>query len=156
MKVKMIGLFCALSLSFGMAQADTAAVATLAQVSGKVMVNKGKGFVTAKSGMVLADNDRLITLDESSAAVVFADGCLNTVKANSALAISKALGCKAQAASVNAPMTKAAPIRYAAVGDTPPVTNPIIPVIGTGSVAATFAVVTLLGMANDDNGISGQ
>lgn len=119
MKLKMLSLVGALVFAVG-AQAESAGVATLTQVTGKVMVNKGKGYVAAKSGMSLGDNDRLITLDGSSAAVLYGDGCSSNVKANSVLAVSKALGCKAEALSVQGPNI-ASNLRYAAVGGTPSV-----------------------------------
>jgi hypothetical protein len=75
------------------------------------MVNKGKGFTMAKAGLGLSENDRLITLDDSTASVVFAEGCVNNVKANSVLAISAATGCKSQAVSVNS--TSPTVMRYA-------------------------------------------
>jgi hypothetical protein len=108
-RAMMIASVIGFGFAMGAAQAETASVATLTQVGGKVMVNKGKGFVAAKSGMALAENDRLITLDASSASVVFADGCVNNVKANSVLSVSKAAGCKAPALAVNSSM----PLRYA-------------------------------------------
>jgi hypothetical protein len=143
-----------LGLTVSAAQADTASVATLTQVGGKVMVNKGKGFVAAKSGMALAENDRLITLDASSASVVFADGCVNNVKANSVLAVSKAAGCKTQAMNVNSPM----PIRYAQTGGTQndgntgggEGGNKMMPwLIGGGAIL-------LLASTNDDKKVSGE
>lgn len=121
MKSQFIGMVCALALVIATgAQAELASVATLTQVTGKVMVNKGKGYVAAKSGMSLGDNDRLITLDGSSAAVVYGDGCSSNVKANSVLSVSKVLGCKAEALSVQGPNI-ASNLRYAAVGGTPSV-----------------------------------
>lgn len=159
MNIRVITVAAMVSLGFSVsaAQAESASVATLTQVDGKVMVNKGKGFVTAKAGMGLAENDRLITLDASSAAVVFADGCVNNVKANSVLAVSKTAGCKAQAANVNSSM----PIRYAQI------TTNDASLIGTtatvGGVTGTWllvgGVITLVAVesTNDNNNsISGQ
>jgi hypothetical protein len=159
MMVKMMSLVGALALTFAAgAQAETTSVATLSQVTGKVMVNKGKGFVAAKSGMALADNDRLITLDGSSAAVVYGDGCTSQVKANSVLAINKALGCKSEVMAVQG-QSLASPIRYAAVGDPPPltpiVTTPLIsgPTIMGTIIAGSFILTNTV---TDDDGISGQ
>jgi hypothetical protein len=147
-----------LGLTVGYAQAETSSVATLTQVGGKVMVNKGKGFVAAKSGMALAETDRLITLDGSSASVVFADGCVNNVKANSVLAVSA--GCKAQAMSVNSSM----PMRYAQTGGTQ--NDAGSGGGGGGSLLDTKTLGILGGAAivgclitcdnDDDNNISGQ
>jgi hypothetical protein len=121
MKSRAIALISAMALGVGVsaAQADTASVATLTQVNGKVMVNKGQGFTTAKAGMSLSNNDRIITLDDSSAAIAFADGCVNSMKSNSVLAVSKTVGCNAQAMSVHSTMpTGGKALQYAAVGGT--------------------------------------
>jgi hypothetical protein len=119
MKSTLIPLIGALAMAFAAgAQAETTSVATLSQVTGKVMVNKGKGFVAAKSGMALADADRLITLDGSGAVVVYGDGCASQMKANSVMSVSKALGCKSEALSVQG-ANIASNLRYAAVGATP-------------------------------------
>lgn len=150
-----------LGLTVGYAQAETSSVATLTQVGGKVMVNKGKGFVAAKSGMALAGTDRLITLDGSSASVVFADGCVNNVKANSVLAVSA--GCKAQAMSVNSSM----PMRYAQTGGTQNDAGSGGSGGGGGGSLLDTTTLGILGGAaivgclitcdnDDDNNISGQ
>ena len=54
--------------------ADPVADATLAEFAGKTLVNKGDGLVSGKPGAVLHDGDRVITLDKSSARIVFPDG----------------------------------------------------------------------------------
>ncbi len=122
MMIRTISVACGIAMGFALnaAYAESSNIATLTQVTGKVMVNKGKGFTMAKAGLGLADSDRLITLDDSSASVVFTDGCVNNVKANSVLAISKSAGCKAQAAMVNTPAPTASVMRYA---QTPPNQN---------------------------------
>lgn len=160
MKFQMIGMVGALALVIAtVAQAESASVATLTQVTGKVMVNKGKGYVAAKSGMSLGDNDRLITLDGSSAAVIYSDGCTSNVKANSVLAVSKALGCKAEVLSVQGNNITPA-VRYAAVGDIPPPPPPLVvtPLLtGPVIVGSIIAGSIILGnAATDDNNISGQ
>ncbi len=159
MMIRTISVACGIAMGFAMnvAVADSASVATLTQVTGKVMVNKGKGFTMAKAGLGLADSDRLITLDDSSASVVFADGCVNSVKANSVLAISKSAGCQAQAALVNTPAPTASVMRYA---QTPPATND-----GGGNTGPSYTplyiggAITALCIGNvicDDNKKSGD
>jgi hypothetical protein len=73
--------------------ADPIQLASLSNLDGKVLVNQGRGFVAAKPGMTLKDGDRVIALDGSHAAVVYADGCVTQLQENSVIAMSKAAGC---------------------------------------------------------------
>ena len=107
------GILLSCMLAAGIAQAD-ASMASLVSVSGKVLVDQGKGFVTAKPGMVLGEQDRIITLKDSAASVAFADGCVSKLKSNNLLTVDKEAGCSKQAVS-----TQEQPLRYAAaIGDT--------------------------------------
>lgn len=69
--------------------------ATLQDLSGKVLMNKGDGLVSGKAGVALVDGDRIVTLDKSSAKIVFADGCTVTLEENNIFVINAELGCKA-------------------------------------------------------------
>lgn len=69
--------------------------ATLQGLSGKVLMNKGDGLVSGKAGTALVDGDRIVTLDKSSAKIVFADGCTVTLEENNIFVINAELGCKA-------------------------------------------------------------
>ena len=69
--------------------------ATLQGLSGKVLMNKGDGLVSGKPGTALVDGDRIVTLDKSSAKIVFADGCTVTLEENNIFVINAELGCKA-------------------------------------------------------------
>lgn len=116
MKTKILasaGILMSGILAAGIAQADPANMASLVSVSGKVLVDQGKGFVTAKPGMKLNDSDRVITLNDSAAAVAYADGCVNMLKSNKLLTIDQEAACSKQALSTQQPL------RYAAaIGDT--------------------------------------
>jgi hypothetical protein len=117
----------------GIAQANSIKLASLAQINGKVLVDKGKGFVTAKSGMALGAKDRVITLNDSSAAVVYSNGCMNKLKSNSLLTLDKELGCNKQSLSIQATEK---PLRYAqAIGAT--VTDVPATAGATGTSGAT-------------------
>jgi len=71
--------------------------------------------MAAKSGMPLADGDRLMTLDESSAVVAYPDGCVTNIDANSLLAVDKSVACGKETVS----NTLKQPLRYAAaIGET--------------------------------------
>jgi hypothetical protein len=69
--------------------------ATLQELSGKVLVNKGDGLVSGKAGTALVDGDRIVTLDKSGARIVFTDGCSVTLEENQMFVIDARLGCKA-------------------------------------------------------------
>jgi len=75
--------------------AEPGSVATISESEGTVMVDHGKGFVSSKAGESLFQNDRVITLDGSSAEVTFADGCRAKLKSNNMITISSDPGCKA-------------------------------------------------------------
>jgi hypothetical protein len=80
---------------------EPAEVATLNKVEGTVMVDHGKGFVSFKAPAKLNEGDRVITLSDSAAEIVFSDGCKAELKANSMIAIALSPGCKAAIISVN-------------------------------------------------------
>jgi hypothetical protein len=79
---------------------EPAQVATLNEVEGTIMVDKGKGFVTVKGDTVLKEGDRVVTLEGSSAKITFADGCKAQLKANNMMTIMRTLGCKADIAEI--------------------------------------------------------
>ena len=103
------------ALSAAGLQAEPIQLAALSNVEGKVLVNKGKGFATAKPGTTLVEGDRVIALDGSRAAVVYKDGCVTQLKENSLLALDKAAGCGKEAVKTGGSQ----PLRYAqAIGGT--------------------------------------
>jgi hypothetical protein len=119
--MKRIALACILALAGTAVFAQQPVqLASLASVDGKILVNKGKGFVAAKPGTALVEGDRLIALEGSRAAVVFPDGCVTQIKENSLLALEKGAGCSTEAVRTGG----AQPLRYAqAIGGpsrTPP------------------------------------
>ncbi len=109
------GMALLAALSAAGLQAEPIQLAALSNVEGKVLVNKGKGFATAKPGTPLAEGDRVIALDGSRAAVVYKDGCVTQLKENSLLALDKAAGCGKEAVKTGGSQ----PLRYAqAIGAT--------------------------------------
>ena len=86
----------------GMAQAQDApaSLATLSKANGKVMVDKGAGYVSATVNTPLNNGDRVITLGGSGAEIVFNDGCRSQLKENHMMVISAEQGCKAAIAQV--------------------------------------------------------
>jgi len=81
---------------------DTAA--TLQDVDGKVLMNKGDGLVSGKAGTALLDGDRIVTLDKSGARIIFPDGCGVTLEENMIFVVNSQLGCKALPVASNQPL----------------------------------------------------
>jgi hypothetical protein len=90
-------------------------IASLGPVTGKVMVNKGKGFVAARQGTALAPGDRVIALNGSAAAIVYPNGCVSELRENSLLAVDQRTQCSTRPISTGA----TEPVRLAqAIGGT--------------------------------------
>jgi len=95
MKIVTALLLASALMTAGQAAAQGTEAATLQDLSGKVLMNKGDGLVSGKAGAALVDGDRIVTLDKSSARIVFADGCTVTLEENNIFVINAELGCKA-------------------------------------------------------------
>lgn len=121
-------LAAALAASGPAMAAAPAAVATLSQAEGTVMVDRGQGFVTLKAGDTLFKNDRIITLKGSTAQITFAEGCQTSLKPNNLIVISD---CKASIVDG----TQGAPAIPAAG-----LTGPALAAAVIGGVAVTYAV----------------
>ena len=114
-RVLSVGMALIMAMSTAGLRAEPIQLAALSNIEGKVLVNKGKGFATAKPGTPLAEGDRVIALDGSRAAVVYKDGCVTQLKENSLLALDKAAGCGKEAVKTGGGQ----PLRYAqAIGAT--------------------------------------
>ncbi len=86
MKFQRVLLASALALGVvGVAQADP--VAMLFNVQGKVLVNQGRQFVPAQSGMALNTGDRVLLMDGAHANVEYSSGCSLPLAPNSAATI---------------------------------------------------------------------
>jgi len=94
MKVVTAFLLASTFVAFGPASAQSTS-ATLQDLNGKVLVNKGSGNVSGTSGAALKDGDRIVTLDKSAARIVFSDGCSVNLDENKIFVIDAKLGCKA-------------------------------------------------------------
>ena len=89
------GLALVLGLGIGLgAQADDA-VAKLSPFKGKVWVNTGKTSVPAQAGMPLSKGYRILVLSDSSARLVYNNGCMLNLEANSSLTVENQEQCKA-------------------------------------------------------------
>ena len=75
--------------------AETDNVAKISDANGTIMVDHGKGFISSKVDAPLFENDRVITLEGSTAEIVFSDGCRTKLKSNNLVVINANPGCKA-------------------------------------------------------------
>jgi hypothetical protein len=73
--------------------ATTVPVATVAAVTGEVMLAQRAQIGPAEPGSPLRPGDRLMTMDDSDVLIAFADGCSQRLADNSLLAITGASGC---------------------------------------------------------------
>ena len=128
----------------GMAYAqDPAEVATLNKAEGTVMVDSGKGFVSSKANAVLNEGDRVITLSNSGAEIVFADGCKVQLKANNMMSIALNPGCKGAIVAVNG-------ATVASAGPALPLSMIVVPALVAEGIFAAIAT------GKDDTPISRQ
>ena len=111
MKIVTALLMTSALMTVGQAAAQGTA-ATLQDMNGKVLMNKGSGLVSGRAGTALVDGDRIVTLDKSGARVVFPDGCGVTLQENMIFVVNSELGCKALPVASNPP--PAAPAALAA------------------------------------------
>ncbi len=82
----------ALVAATGVQSAERIVLASLGDVSGKVMINQGRGYVAARSGMAVREGDRVIALEGAGAQIVYKDGCVTNLKERNLLPVS-AGGC---------------------------------------------------------------
>lgn len=88
-------------------------IAVLNKASGKIMADKGKGFVTAPPGTLLKEGDRVVSLEDSTAEVVFFDCCAASLKSNSLIAVNATPGCKAAVVDAATPAAAVAAVHPA-------------------------------------------
>ena len=140
------GLMFAGASSLAAAQDTPAGLATLSKADGKVMVDKGTGYVSVTANTPLSQGDRVITLGGSNAEIVFADGCRAQLQENHMMVISAEQGCKAAIAKV----TPGAAGAGAAGGGTP------VGQIAAPLIAAGIVIGVAANWDDDDTPISVQ
>jgi hypothetical protein len=74
LEMKNIGILFAGMLAMSVSSFASERAALLSDIGGKVLVNKGEGFVAARSDMVLSSGDRVLVGDESFAVLSY-NGC---------------------------------------------------------------------------------
>ncbi len=149
-KISPLLLAMALGTVTGAQAAEKFVLAALGDVSGKVMINQGRGFVAARPGMEVSVGDRVIALEGASAQVVYKDGCVTNLKERNLLPVD-AKGCATQPLNPNAEVVKLAqaigaggPKSDAPPNDKPP---PPPPVADSGMSTGLIAGAAVLGLA---------
>lgn len=149
LKISPLLLAVALSAATGAQAAEKIVLASLGDVSGKVMINQGRGFVAARPGMEVSVGDRVIALEGASAQVLYKDGCVTDLKERNLLPVD-AKGCATQPLNPNAEVVKLAQ----AIGaggpktDTPPNDKPKSPpVVESGMSTGALIGFAVLGLA---------
>ncbi len=110
-------VYCLLSTLLCLGTAQAAAenyAATLMEVDGTVLVNQGKDYQMAQSGMKLAPNARVLTKDKARAVVSSKQGCATRLGANSLFVVKASDPCHGGAATVQ----NLGPARTVATGET--------------------------------------
>lgn len=92
---------------------DNDVIAVINKVDGKVMADKGKGFVSSPVGTLLKEGNRVVALDQSVAEIVFFDCCRTALKSNNLITISANPGCKAAVVDAGATNVAAAAVHPA-------------------------------------------
>lgn len=124
-------------------------VATLARITGSVMVNKGPQYVGGTEGMPLATGERIMTLASASAVLQFDDGCMYTMEENEVVTIPRLSPCV---------LTKGSGARLGVASPPPPAVAPVVPVapypgwVPYAAAGAAAAAIVAVAAGNDDDG----
>ena len=76
--------------------AEPAVTVKLSQVTGNVMVNDGARFVKAASGQQIKPGSKVIASKDSTVELIYQNGCVKQVKANSMLTVGTQAECVAK------------------------------------------------------------
>lgn len=79
------GIAVLLGLSIGTNAHSAEFIARLTQIEGSVLVNQGKNYDSAQTGMQLKRDDRVLVRADGSARVVYQNGCVLRLGPNSLL-----------------------------------------------------------------------
>jgi hypothetical protein len=137
--------FCLISMLLLMGSAQAAAEttdATLSEVVGTVLVNQGKVYQPAQSGMKLPLNARVLTKDGASAIVASKQGCATRLGANSLFVVNQADPChggpaaqKVDPVAVASPASAGGSAGTAASGNPGGLSTNTLVLIGAGTAA---------------------
>jgi hypothetical protein len=126
-------------------------IATIARITGSILVNKGTQYVNGTEGMALSVGERVMSLQESTAVVQFNDGCQYTMQENEAITIPRLSLCV---------LTKGPSDRLSVLPPVPPAQAPLVAAVVPAAAAAGLAwvpaaavgLVAIAGTAFDTGG----
>lgn len=107
--MKKIAKFAAIFASTGFIASSASAgeplqVASIGDMSGRVMVYDGNKYTAAKSGMPLEVGDRVVTLKGAKADVTFQQGCVASLDENAVFAIAGVDVCESGLVQTEEPL----------------------------------------------------
>lgn len=146
-----VSILAAFSMAVSAEQAP--ATVKLSQVTGNVMVNDGTRFVKAASGVQIKPGTKVIASKDSTLDLIYQNGCVKQVKANTMLTVGTQADCVAKISDER--------IYVAAVGNVNGLgsQNRLLanPLVIAGIVATAIAVPVALtnsGSNNNNNPVS--
>lgn len=89
-----VSILAAFSMAVSAEQAP--ATVKLSQVTGNVMVNDGTRFVKAASGVQIKPGTKVIASKDSTLDIIYQNGCVKQVKANTMLTVGTQADCVAK------------------------------------------------------------
>lgn len=90
----------------------TPSTATLVNANGSVMVNQGKQFVSAQSGLLLSTGDRVMVMEGANASVRYNEGCVVNLASGTLVTVATQEACVAG----NNFISQSAPVTAEVVG----------------------------------------
>ncbi|MDE2445265.1 MAG: hypothetical protein KGO94_03740 [Alphaproteobacteria bacterium] len=143
------GVLVASLLSATVVQAAVS-VAELGSIQGKVLVNKGEGFVALTNGTELNAGDRVMVGKDSAATIAYANGCAVSVNAAQVVTVAKTAPCKAGASVSVVGSNLVAPVADVPGGYAPAAgLGAALPLLLIGGGAAVVGGILIL---NNNNG----
>jgi hypothetical protein len=127
-------------VAFGTSALAGTGVATISDVSGKVLVNQGEGFVPVAGSIELNAGDRVMVGDDSFATVTYAD-CSVSLSKPTVMAVSAEANCS------DVVITPTADVPVAAG-------YPILPIVAVTAVAVGGIILIADPFKNKKNGTS--
>ena len=94
--IKVLTLSVLALLSTAVRAEPAPAIVKLSQVTGNVMLNNGTKFVKAVSGAQVAPGTKVIASNNATVDLVYQNGCVKQVKANTMLTVSTQAECVAK------------------------------------------------------------
>ena len=145
---KFASIFAAVAMLTSTVAVAAETTATVSDFSGKVLVNRGQGFVALSGKMALSTGDKLMVGENSFAVLSYAE-CAVSLSSPTVLTVAQKAPC-VDGASADAVVVQ--PVADVAMEPAPYFPLPLI-LLGVGAV--TVGVVVVTGVLDSNNSISG-